>query len=290
MRFLENSFRFLVKNIIFVLPLFIANLFYSYIFFFNVDIIKLEELLKNINSGNLYMVNNLNNNYRNLQEAMMVFIPELGVFKNLLIISFILFLLIIPATYGIINRIYSDGKASFLAFFIEMKNNCLRFLLYCLAVIIFWLFVGFIAFITLLVLGLIAGTSTAAYILVSLLMFFGYIMLIFFLMNVSIMGFAVVVTDKKGPFEGISEAMTIIRTYIWAMTGITLLLAIDMSVANFVIMFTPIKEIKEVYFILSSILSTIFSFILIVFNFEVYRYETDKNIKTIDQIPDASEI
>lgn len=115
-------------------------------------------------------------------------------------------------------------------------------------------------------------------------------MLIFFLMNVSIMGFAVVVTDKKGPFEGISEAMTIIRTYIWAMTGITLLLAIGMSVANFVIMFTPIKEIKEVYFILSSILSTIFSFILIVFNFEVYRYETDKNIKTIDQIPDASEI
>ena len=93
MRFLENSFRFLVKNIVFVLPLFIANLFYSYIFFFNVDIIKLEELLKNINSGNLYMVNNLNNNYRNLQEAMMVFIPELGVFKNLLIISFTLFLL-----------------------------------------------------------------------------------------------------------------------------------------------------------------------------------------------------
>jgi hypothetical protein len=104
------------------------------------------------------------------------------------------------------------------------------------------------------------------------------------------MGFAVVVTDKTGAFSAISRGISAIRAYFWPTIGITLLLGFGTSVVNSTIMAILMKNLKEVVAISSATVSTIFMFILIVFNFEIYRYQTDQDVQTIDQIPNASDI
>lgn len=282
MRFLENSFKFLGKNIVFVIPLFIVNLVQTFLFTSIMDIDKLQDILKLLKSANPNSVEEA----QRMQDLLMQFRAS----QSILIIVYILFLLVLPATYGIINRIYSNGRAGFGDFFIEMKNNILKFFLYCLALTVFFIGISLVAVIVILILGLIAQTSPIAGLLISIIMVVLAFILAFFLVNVTIMGFVVVVTDKEGAFSGISQAISTIKLCFWPVVGITILMGILLSVASSTIMFTPLGKIDELAAVILAALTTVYMFVLIVFNFEIYRFAMDKNVQTVDQIPNASDL
>lgn len=282
MRFLENSFKFLGKNIVFVIPLFIVNLVQTFLFTSIMDIDKLQDILKLLKSANPNSVEEA----QRMQDLLMQFRAS----QSILIIVYILFLLVLPATYGIINRIYSNGRAGFGDFFIEMKNNILKFFLYCLALTVFFIGISLVAVIVILILGLIAQTSPIAGLLISIIMVVLVFILAFFLVNVTIMGFVVVVTDKEGAFSGISQAISTIKLCFWPVVGITILMGILLSVASSTIMFTPLGKIDELAAVILAALTTVCMFVLIVFNFEIYRFAMDKNVQTVDQIPNASDL
>lgn len=282
MRFLENSFKFLGKNIVFVIPLFIVNLVQTFLFTSIMDIDKLQDILKLLKSANPNSVEEA----QRMQDLLMQFRAS----QSILIIVYILFLLVLPATYGIINRIYSNGRAGFGDFFIEMKNNILKFFLYCLALTVFFIGISLVAVIVILILGLIAQTSPIAGLLISIIMVVLVFILAFFLVNVTIMGFVVVVTDKEGAFSGISQAISTIKLCFWPVVGITILMGILLSVASSTIMFTPLGKIDELAAVILAALTTVYMFVLIVFNFEIYRFAMDKNVQTVDQIPNASDL
>ncbi|MDQ2087333.1 hypothetical protein RBH29_12945 [Herbivorax sp. ANBcel31] len=279
MRFLENSFKFFGKYIIFAIPLFVIYAIQSLMV-----APGLEELSIFLESN----MDALNVNNPEFFEELITQqgFPELDGLMSSSIIVTILLLFVMPATYGIINRIYSNGSASFGDFFIEMKNNVLKYFLYILALIVFYIVIGLIVALVSMILGIVAGVALPLAILFGIMMFFGIIILFVFVMNVTVMGFTAVVTDKIGVFGGISKAMSVVKSYFWPIIGITLLISVGSTIASVVVMFVPITQVA---LILSAALSAIVIFIFIVFTFEVYRDKTEKNVMTKDDIPDASE-
>lgn len=286
MRFLENSFKFFFQNIVFAIPLFIACLIQSIINMTSMNYSKLQDILTILRSSRQPTAAEM----QQIQEFLMVFSQDSGNFGKLYLVITIVFLLVLPITFGIINRIYSNGRASLEDIFIELKNNILKFILYCIALLLFIAVTIIVTVVVLLIVSFIANTSQAAYILISFLLVIAFILLIVFLINVSIMGYVVVVTEETGVFTGISEAMSTIRSYFWPMVGVTMLLGACVSILSSAVVFTPIGKISGIAAVFSAVLLTLYWFLLIVFNFEVYRYVADKNVKTVDQIPNASDL
>ena len=279
MRFLENAFRFFSKNKGLIIPLLIVNVVFSLLTFSAINPSKLVSLLQDdIMMGT--------GSYQAIRAMVWEDAYAMERMSRLLNIYSILLLLVLSATYGAINRVYSKGKINFSDFFIEMKNNILKFLSYILAVILCLIGVSIALFIVGIILGTIGSISSVAGVLFTMLFILIGVIAGIAIISIIIMGFTVVVIDKVGVFRGISTAISVVKSCFMTVMGSMLIMGVLFFITSLASQVIPVKTITPIF---TAIIQSIYIFVLIVFTFEVYREKKEKDVQTIDDIPDASE-
>lgn len=280
MKYLENAFKFLGKFYLLLIPLFFA--------------IGIPTIISG--SGSIAMSNQITE-YMNLlqQDPEMLYDSSywwglLDVLKPFLIsmaianvVSLVLSLIVMPATYGMVNKALATGNADLSDFVPELKKNFLKYIIYWLASII-------LSIVITIVIGIIVGVcavgmaaAKALGIILIVILSMAFIVGFFALMVLILLWFPAMVADDLGVFEALKKSISVVKTYFWPILGITLLIMIGGGVAGSALgaaMYIPV-----VGPLLVSIPSVIIQFLTIVFYFEVYRDKTGKNDYMMEEGP-----
>ena len=280
MKYLENAFKFLGKFYLLLLPLFIA--------------IAIPAIISG--SGSVAMSNQITEFMMPMQQDPTLFessafwVGLLDVMKPFLIkigiasvISFVLMLIIMPATYGMVNKALATGNADLSDFVPELKNNFLKYIIYGLASIA-------VSLVVVIAIGIIVGICVAALyaakalgIILIVIFSMALIVFLFAFSYLIVLWFPAMVADDLGVFDALKKSISVVKPYFWPMVGITLLIGIGGGVAGGAL--SMASTIPVVGPLLSSIPSVLIQFIMIIFYFEVYRDKTGKNDYMMEEGP-----
>lgn len=276
MKYLENSFKFFGKFFsIFIpfllMPIVIIALTITRIIAAMGEIKGLSTFFTSgvatndiINGGNQFILS--------------LIMPILGTLLFVFIISFVVSLIVYPATFGMISKAYSTGNASLADFFPEFKKNILKYIQYGLTMLLFG--IGFyLAFLLVsavvgIIFGLLGDFGTVLNYLFSLV-------LNIFMMPISVltlMWFATMVTEDCGPIVAFPKAAKACFSRYWSILGISLLLYVGLVIIMAIIGGVLIAMHSYVLLgILLFVIAMIYSIIIMIYSFEVYRGETYKD-------------
>ncbi len=273
MRYLENSFKFLSKHFAIFIPFFLMPVVIIALSITRV-MAAIGELggLEFFRSYNSYLI------ARQPERILALISPIFSIIGFIFAISIVLYVIVYPATFGMINKAYSTGSASLADFLPELKKNFIKFILYILALILFSIaFVigfGIVFAIIGAVLGLFGGLGDLLIRLISLA-----VNILFIPMGVLVlMWFAAMVTEDCGPFEAFPKAFSATLQRFWSILGITLLLAVGTAILGGILVFIfALMKSFVIAGIFYFVLMMIYSVLMMIYSFEVYRGETYKN-------------
>lgn len=281
MKYLEKAFKFIGKFYLLLLPLFFA--------------IAIPAIIST--SGALAMSNQITEYMMSVQQDPTLagnsayWLGLIDVLKPFLVniaianlVSFVLSLLVMPATYGMVNKALATGNASLSDFVPELKNNFLKYIIFGLASIA-------LSVVIIIAIAIIVAICTVAIYAAKAL---GIILIVIFSMALIVFLFAIsflialwfpaMVADDLGVFDAFKKSISVVKTYFWPMVGITLLVTIGGGIAGSALGMA--SYIPVVGPLLTSIPSVLIQFILIVFYFEVYRDKTGKNDYMLEEGPE----
>lgn len=282
MRYLENAFRFTFKNFVIALPLLISMVIPAVI----------------MNIGTIGFTVKLAEKYQRLFENMSIGqTPEIGIdfysglFNKPMIISMIVALalsllfsiLVYPATYGLINKKYETGKATLSDFTQCMSKYIGRYVLFML--LNFAIVMGlYLVFVILVVIAAVILTQVSTVVGVLLVVLFslafivGYIALIIYMS----LWFPAVCIEDTGIIQGLKNSFKYVKGSFWPILGITLLVSLCGAVGAGILGLFPI-----IGTVISSVITTLAGYIIIVYYFELYRaktgrFETPENTEQLE--------
>lgn len=274
MRYLENAFRFTFKNFLLTLPLLIA--------------MAIPALVMGIGSMGFLL------NFRNFQQM----INELsrggnvdlgpGFFFNLYgpamivsmitagILSIVLAILVYPATYGLINKKYETGSASFSDITRCLSKFVGRYVLYLLLSMAIGIGIA-------LVFGIFIAIGTV--IIVSGAKAVGILLIVVFVLALLVgvvalktymsLWFPAVCIEDTGIIDGLKNSFRYVSGSFWPILGITLLVTLGGGIAS-MILSGIVGWIPVIGSVVGPVVSALAEFILIVFYFEFYRARIGK--------------
>lgn len=278
MRYLEKAFSFTFKNFILFLPFLISIAIPSLI----LGVGSMSFLLKFTNIEELQgIIRDFAYNSNDLSA-----LP--GLFKDLYgttmlastaisgLLSIVFAIIVMPATYGLINKKYETGSASLSDFTGCMSKYIGKYVLYALLGIAIWIGVSVVAMI-LIVIGtiiIIAGAVPPGilFIVVAIL---GTIVGCIALNTYMSLWFPSVCVENSSITEGLKNSFKTVRGYFWPILGIGLLVTLGGSIAS-LILGGILGWVPIVGSTVSPIISAIAQMILMVFYFEVYRDRTGR--------------
>ncbi|TYQ15913.1 UNVERIFIED_CONTAM: hypothetical protein Cloal_2410 [Acetivibrio alkalicellulosi] len=284
MKYLENAFKFFRKYYFLAIPLLIVNAIIGVLsaILFQFDYIGLlEEFMDSFQIGVPV------DDFR-MEELFMGMIPEVGMILILVGLFFFLNIIVMPATFGMINKAYSTGEASLDDFLPQLSKNFMRYILFLLGVllvgIIISLAVGIVSVIFSL-LSMVCCIFSIVLIPIMLLYIIGFVVF----MVGYYMWFSIMIIDNLGVFDALSKTYRVIKSYFWPIVGISMLITVCMYIASVItgLMSFLIPFVGQ---ILSGVVSAIYTFIMIAFVFEVYIDKTkggsDDGGTYIDGLPE----
>jgi len=281
MRFLENAFRFTFKNFLITLPLLISMAIPAFIMsigsiglFTNMS--KLQQIIEDMSTGsNFHFGKELF--FDMFSKTMIVSMIVAG------LLYIILSIFVYPATYGLINKTYETGSASFSDITSCMAKYIGRFIQYILLGIAIF-FIALIAFGILIgiVVVILIKVSSVLGILILVLFYLAFIVGCITLSIYLSLWFPAVCIEDTGIIQGLKNSFKYVSGSFWPILGITLLVSLCGSVAGGMVGWFPV-----IGSVISSVITSLAGFITIVFYFEVYREKTGRytipeNFKQID--------
>ncbi len=277
MRHLENAFKFTFKNFLLTLPLLIS--------------LAIPALISGV--GSLGIVANsgaIAENFKRIIEnsAYDGGIPnygdlfaglDLGTFIASSIISgllsFVLMILVKPATFGFINLHYETGNAKLNDFTRCMSKYIGRFVLFGLLNIAFAIGLGVVLLILVIIGGVVSSASTGLGVLLIILFVLAFFVGVVVLFNYLNLWFPAVCVEDSDIIQGLKNSFRTVRGSFWPILGITLLVTFGAGVAR-LILGSVIGVIPVIGSIVAPIISGLAEFILMVYYFEVYREKTGR--------------
>lgn len=272
MGYLENAFKFISKHFMILIPLFLMQLVMMVLsaarFTDLVNELGGEEFLKNYSS----IINN--QSAQSLEFAAKIY----GAIGYIFGISLIASVIVIPATFGMINKAYSTGSSSLADFFPELKNNLIKFIQFVVTLILFTIAyiigMGIVVLILSAVLGSLGAIGAILIVIITLALY----LLFFPLIVMVLMWYAGMVTEDCGPFEAFSKAFGAMIYRFWSVLGISLLTIFGGAILGSILyLIFTIFGSTVVAGIAYSVPIMFLSALLIVYAFEVYRGENYKN-------------
>jgi hypothetical protein len=271
MKYLENAFKFLVKYYLLAIPLFIAIAIPAIIAGSGSAELaaQIQELQKSMLSDPEMM-----QDPACLLQLYSTLAPMLAASGIAGAISFILMLIIKPATYGMVNKALETGNADLSDFGPEMKNNFPKYILFGLATAGLYIGIFIAAIIVFAVFAALMAASKAVGIILMVLFSMAFIVFLIAFSILTYLWFPAMVSDNLGVFDGLKKSISVVKGYFWPIIGISLLVGIGSGVAGGIV--GAAGNIAVVGPLLTSIVTVAVEFVMIVFAFEVYRDKTGK--------------
>ncbi len=280
MRYLENSFKFLSKHFAIFIPFLLMPIVIIALSITRVLAVIGE--LGGLEFFSTYSSFVAEQNFEGMLGLIKSIFPVIGF---IFAISIVLYSIVNPATFGMINKAYSTGSASLADFFPELKKNFVKFILYILTMILFSIAfaIGFGVIFGIIkgILGLFGGLGNSLYNLIS----FVTDLLLTPIGVLTLMWFAAMVTEDCGPFEAFPRAFNAMIKRFWSVLGISLLLFFGYIIlAGILVAIFAIMKSYLLAGIAFFILGAIYSVLVLIYSFEVYRGETYKDdLLAVDQ-------
>ncbi|HOM01669.1 MAG TPA: hypothetical protein PLH43_02430 [Acetivibrio sp.] len=281
MKYLQKVFKFLEEHFLLVLPLIIAAAI-PQIIIGTVDDTQMTEafgeLVTSVESGAI-------DAFEALRMALEVMKPLFLAICIANVISFLLSLFIVPATYGMINKGLETNKVDIGDFVSQMGMNLPKYIVYTI-------FSFFVDIVLLLILGLVIalfafiiysllGVGTAAVILgivIALAVGVVIYVVMYGIKCVLSYWFPAMLVDNMNVTSAFKKAIEVGRSYLWQTIGISFLI----SMANSTIVGAlsgfadALPHVVRSYVVpvLISVPSGLASFIMMAFYLAVYRDKT----------------
>lgn len=269
MKYLENSFKFFGKFFLLAIPMYIMIAVTQLLM--TPALRLMEERMNEIQSSLIFSNFEYTEIFKMIYDIYMEALPTMIL---AMIASLVLGFLVNPATFGVINKALSTGKADLTDFLSEFLKNIGKYFLYLLGtiVLVILLTVVFVIFFGLLAL-LSKAIGVLGIILSILFEVAAFLALIAFVFMLSYW-FPAMVTDNKGVFQGLKSSISVAKSYFWPTVGISVLIGIASWIAGMVL--ENFRMIPVAGPMLISIPQALAQFIMTVFFMIVYREKTGK--------------
>ncbi|QNU68546.1 hypothetical protein EHE19_009170 [Ruminiclostridium herbifermentans] len=271
MRYLENAFKFTLNNFLLAIPLLISMAIPSLIIKigtagFTAKLAqKYTEIFMSVLRGEYLDISA--NFFDELISMPMIICVTIGGFL-LLLFS----ILIYPATYGLINKKYETGNATLSDFTQCMSKYIGRYIQFGLLSIAISIGLVLVLVILVVIASVIAAlVSTIAGILLMLLFYFAFIVGNIALGIYMILWFPAVCVEDSGIIEGLKNSFKTVNGSFWPILGITILISLGGGIAGSILGIFPFVGV-----VISSVISRLANFVLIVYYFEIYRAKTGR--------------
>ncbi len=263
MKYFEDAFRFVAKNYLIIIPIFIATLVPALLIIGSAPTAaELQAILNDFQQYPDYFASNPGAMIDALRQA------GFGNSASSGTISTILNFMAIPMTAGLIKLGLETGNISINDFAPALSSNIGKYLRYFLVVLLFIILgvIAFVLFIILLITILIASESGwVIFMLGIFLITFGGIALSVFL---SFWFYAMVLDDLK-VMEALKRSFAVAKRCFWTLIGIGILISIaEGLLGGFIGLFSGVPVLPT---LLTSFVTATAAVVRMVFLFKIYR-------------------
>ena len=273
MKYLENAFKFLGKYYLLLIPLFISVAIPAILNgpSSNAMMDQLNEIQNSLKANPSLAQNP--NDLLALYSTMASSYAALGIGS---FIALILSIVVMPATYGMVNKALATGNADLSDFVPEMKNNIVKYIVFGLVSLVLYFGIGIAVAIIVAICIALMAVSVPLGVIAIILFAFALTAGIYAFTRLILFWFPAMVCDNLGVFDALKKSISVGKSYFWPVVGISLLISIGSSIAAGIVngIFGRIAIIGPTILSVAPVLA---QFILIVFTFEVYRDKTGKN-------------
>jgi hypothetical protein len=265
MKYLEISIKFLIKNWILAIPLFV--------------LVALAALLGGTSSV-IARSADLWQAYASLEKltdpgSMLSSLPAVlpSVAAGNGIWALLFNFAAIPATYGLVNKSLDTGIANINDIGAAVSQNFVKYVIYFVGVLVLSIALGLGTLIILLVFILLAALIKPLIIL-TVIVAIALAVAILILMVLLSMWLSAMVVDGLDLLAAAKKSVEIVRSRFWTVLGITLLIAVACGIAGWILgLLTVIPLLGP---IIASIVPALQTFIMIVFLLILYRDSTGR--------------
>jgi len=273
MKYLVNTFEFIGKHILFVIPLFIAYVVPAIVSEPVNKLVKAqsEELARMVNADPSLVMS-----FNDFFELYSTLLPSMRTLWIISLVSLIPLIIIVPATYGMVNKALNTGNASLIDFFPEFAKNVVKFIKFVVATIIIYFGIGVVvavlAGICIALMSVWMPLGVLAFVLVGAVVLAGLIASAILLL----FSFPAMVSDNLDIFDALKRSVSVGKSYFWYTLAVLLIVNVGSSTISFIVD-AFLDKVPYVGSVISSAALTLAQFIIIVFSFEVYRDKTNED-------------
>ena len=265
MKYLENAIKFLIKNWILAVPLFVLIALAALLGGASNAAASLSSLWTAY--GNMGQLSNPSSLFSSLPAIL----PAVAVGGGIWAILFNF--VAIPASYGLVNKSLDTGSAGLNDIGSAISQNFVKYIMYFIGMIVLSIALGLGSFIIILILSLLTALVKPLIILtviVAITLFIGILILMILLS----MWLSAMIVDGLDVIAAAKKSIEVIKSCFWTVLGITILVAIACGIAGWILGLLAI--IPLIGPIIASIVPSAQTFVMIVFLLIIYRERTGK--------------
>lgn len=260
MKYLESAIKFLIKNWILAVPLFVLIALGTLLGGTSNTAANFTRLWDTFGS-----IGQLTDPGKMLSTLPSI-LPDFAVGGGLLVLLFNF--VAIPATYGLVNKSLDTGNAGLNDIGAAVSQNFVKYVMYFIGTFVVGLALGIGSFIILLIFGVLSALFRPLIVLTVLVGIALAIAVIVLIVLLS-MWFSAMVVDGLDVVAAARKSIEVVRTSFWTVLGISILVAIACGIAGVIL--GLLGRIPLLGRIIVSIVPTVQTFVMLVFYLIIYR-------------------
>lgn len=276
MKYFEDAFKFVTKNYLILIPVFIATLVPALLIIGSTpSAADLQAIISDFQQYPDYFLNNLDATFEALQVA------GIGNSASSSAIATIMNFMAIPMTAGLIKMGLNNGSVSINDFAVALGSNIGKYLRYFLAGILLGILlaIAIILYVIALISILAAMGDSGIFVLL-----FGLILLFVFAVSIAFFlsfWFGAMVLDDLGAMAALKKSFAVAKRCFWTLVGIGLLLALAEGMVSAVVGIFDFIPLLPV--ILRTAVTAFAAVVHMTFLFMIYRsYQPSSKVEVND--------
>jgi len=276
MKYFEDAFKFVTKNYLILIPVFIATLVPALLIIGSTpSAADLQAIISDFQQYPDYFLNNLDATFEALQVA------GIGNSASSSAIATIMNFMAIPMTAGLIKMGLNNGSVSINDFAVALGSNIGKYLRYFLAGILLGILlaIAIILYVIALISILAAMGDSGIFVLL-----FGLILLFVFAVSIAFFlsfWFGAMVLDDLGAMAAFKKSFAVAKRCFWTLVGIGLLLALAEGMVSAVVGIFDFIPLLPV--ILRTAVTAFAAVVHMTFLFMIYRsYQPSSKVEVND--------
>jgi len=261
MKYLEKTVNFIIKNYLLAIPLWAMQVIPAVLGSRTVSLLS--------DAGRWMSLLSDPSAMRDPVEILGIISSIMPLFVGAGIISFVLAFVVLPATYGMINKAAATGHADLNDFVPALKENIVKYILYWLGTLVVFFIIGIAMFLVILLLSLLVILLKWFGIIIAVLAFIAILILSFVINALLGLWFPSMVIENLSVFDALKKSISIVSKNLLVVVGITLLISVASAIVGFILSFLDI--IPVIGPIITSIIPALSSFALFTFYIMIYR-------------------